>query len=59
MKKSSDINTILVIGNGLMGNQIACQCALFGKNVRMFIGLAEETIGTVQAIQKKYLDSLI
>ena len=59
MKSANDIKTVLIIGNGLMGNQIACQCALFGKNVRMFVGLADESIESIQAIQNKYLESLI
>lgn len=61
MKSADDIRNILVIGNGLMGNQIACQCALYGKNVRIFVGLAEpsETVESIEKIQTDYLNMLI
>lgn len=61
VKKAEDIKTILVIGNGRMGTDISCQCALYGKDVRVFIGVEDppEKIEPVKKRQKDYLNMLI
>ena len=61
MKRAEDIKTVLVIGNGRMGTDISCQCALHGVNVRMFVGLENppEPVEPIKKRQKDYLDMLI
>lgn len=61
VEKAADIRTILIIGNGRMGTDISCQCALFGKDVRVFIGVEDppESLDAVKKRQKDYLDMLI
>jgi 3-hydroxybutyryl-CoA dehydrogenase len=60
-KKAEDIKTILVIGNGRMGTDISCQCALYGKDVRVFIGVEDppEKVEPVKKRQQDYLAMLI
>lgn len=61
LKSAKDMSTVLVLGNGRMGTDISCQCALFGKKVRMFIGVENppEALEPVLERQKDYLQMLI
>lgn len=61
VKQAKDMKTVLMIGNGRMGTDIGLQCALYGKNVRYFIGVEEpvEALEPIKARQKEYLDMLI
>lgn len=59
--RAKDIQTVLMIGNGRMGTDIGLQCALYGRNVRYFLGLETPTepLEPIQKRQRDYLDMLI
>lgn len=59
--RAKDIRTVLMIGNGRMGTDIGLQCALYGREVRYFIGLETpaEALEPIQKRQRDYLDMLI
>ena len=61
IKEAKDIKTVMMIGNGRMGTDIGMQCAIYGKNVRYFIGVEDpvEDVNVVRKRQADYLDSLI
>ncbi len=51
--QSQDIKKVLVIGSGLMGRQIALQCALFKVEVSMY-GRSEISLARARRHLKRY-----
>lgn len=56
--QSKDIKKVLVIGSGLMGRQIALQCALFNVEVSMY-GRSEISLARARRHLKRYAQFLI
>lgn len=56
--QSQDIKKVLVIGSGLMGRQIALQCALFKVEVSMY-GRSEISLARARRHLKRYAHYLI
>jgi 3-hydroxyacyl-CoA dehydrogenase len=56
--QTQEINKVLVIGCGLMGRQIALQCALFNVPVSMF-GRSEISLARARRHLKRYAQYLI
>jgi 3-hydroxybutyryl-CoA dehydrogenase len=56
--KAQEIKKVLVIGSGLMGRQIALQCALFEVEVSMF-GRSEISLARARRHLKRYAQYLI
>jgi 3-hydroxybutyryl-CoA dehydrogenase len=58
MLKIEDLRTVLVIGAGTLGGQIALQCAMHGYQVNLY-DISDEALAKGMALIKGYADSML
>lgn len=58
MLRIEDLHTVLVIGAGTLGGQIALQCALHGFDVNLY-DISEEALAKGMALIRGYTDSFL